>query len=267
MTKAVLFISLALLPNLGFSQSSSEKAAPSAQVTKIVRVRYGNADAIANLVSPGAPVNIQGNNGLKAIVVKGKPADVAAAEQAIRELDTPSATPNSKDIELLVYVVGASNRPEIATDAQSPEAIAPVIKQLRSIFPYKNYELLSTMLLRSREGSAASNMGVMRGFIAPGFASPSNYTIKYNSANISSEGSRPSVHIEDFIFQLSLSLPVGPEPAKASLPYATTQVQRFNVDMRSGVDLREGQKIVVGKSNIDGDDSTLFVVLTAKLVD
>jgi hypothetical protein len=270
MTKAVLFIFLALLPNLGFSQAASEKAAASDRVTKIVRVRYGNAEAIGNLVRPGASANLQANNALKAIVITGKPADVASAEQAIRELDTPSSTPNSKDVELLVYVVGASNRPEPAAGAQNSEAITAVLKQLRSIFPYKNYELLSTMLLRSHEGAAASNMGVMKSFADPsGGASPSTYSIHYGKAAVSSEGSRPSVHIMDFGFRLWVPLPVGSSrPPNTSAPGSVpTQMQNFTIAIQSSVDLQEGQKVVVGKSNIDSSDSTLFVVLTAKLVD
>ena len=37
----------------------------------------------------------------------------------------------------------------------------------------------------------------------------------------------------------------------------------FNAD----IDVREGQKIVVGKSNFDGADGTFFLIVTAKVVD
>ena len=47
---------------------------------------------------------------------------------------------------------------------------------------------------------------------------------------------------------------------------SASQVQNYDIGIQTDVDLREGQKVVVGKSNIESTDSALFVILTAKLV-
>lgn len=39
------------------------------------------------------------------------------------------------------------------------------------------------------------------------------------------------------------------------------------VATETDVDLREGQKVVVGKANLDNTDLALFIVLSARLVD
>ena len=37
--------------------------------------------------------------------------------------------------------------------------------------------------------------------------------------------------------------------------------------VNADIDVREGQKVVVGKSNFDGADGTFFLIVTAKVVD
>jgi hypothetical protein len=40
-----------------------------------------------------------------------------------------------------------------------------------------------------------------------------------------------------------------------------------NVSIATNIDMKEGQKIVVGKANIDGSENALIVILTAKVMD
>jgi len=43
--------------------------------------------------------------------------------------------------------------------------------------------------------------------------------------------------------------------------------QYIDTGIATDVDIREGQKVVVGKANMDGSDRASIVVLTAKVVD
>ena len=55
-----------------------------------------------------------------------------------------------------------------------------------------------------------------------------------------------------------------PDDARTSV----TKKPEFTVaGLTADVDVREGQKVVIGKSNFDGADGTFFVVATAKVVD
>jgi hypothetical protein len=105
--------------------------------------------------------------------------------------------------------------------------------------------------LRSAEGVPASTEGLLKplGKAAEG-SSPSVYTVLYKAARVSPDEASPNIHLTGFHFQLRI-------------PMAQTV---FNVGIDTDVDLREGQKIVVGKSNLENVDSALFVVLVAKLV-
>ena len=250
MKKAALILCLALLPGLAFSQN--------AVTTKIVRVHYASAHAIAVLVSGIPNVGLSADNTLQVIVLKGQPNAVASVEQTIHELDVPSTVPVSKDVEVIVSVIGASNGSDLPAGQEIPEGMASVVKQLRAIFPYKNYQLLSTMLLRSKEGSRAENAGVMKGF---GGTTEGNYFATYDETNVSSEAGKPVIHIRNFRFNTKLEAPSGPPGA-----YATT-MRTSNIAITTDVDLREGQQTVIGKADTGSNNSALFVVLTARLVD
>jgi hypothetical protein len=148
---------------------------------------------------------------------------------------------------LTVYVLNGSSSAS-ATDEKPLAALAPVVKQLHAVFPYSNYQLLSTMLLRSGEGTPASTSGLLKGF--GNSTTPSRYSVDYKAARVSADETGPSIHLTGFHFVLSVA--IGP--------------QLFDARIETDVDLREGQKVVVGKSNIETADSALFVVLVAKLV-
>ncbi len=248
--KAVSMFLLALLPGLALSQE---------KVTKLVRVHYADAHTIGRLATTGAAVNSRTDDALKAIVLQGEPAAVAAVEQVIHELDVPSAAPASKEknIEVVVSVIGASNSRDLPTGAEMPDAMA-VVKQLRAIFPYKNYQLLSSMLLRSREGSRADSKGIMKSIHSS--PHPSNYDLAYDDASATAEETKPIIHLHNFHFTTHV-------PVVAGSVGGTTQFQSFQVGIATDVDLREGQKTVVGKADIGSSDAALFVVLTARLVD
>lgn len=237
MRKAAL-IFLVLLPELAFSQAA---------VTKVVRVRYAKANSIAALITGGIPVIVSHDDALQVIVLKGQPDAVASAEQTIRELDAPSAASTSKDIEVIVAVIGASSGSDLPGEQEMTEGMAPVVKQLRAIFPYKNYQPLSSMLLRSREGARAENRGNMKALVdTANNSTPAKYVVAYNDASVSFEQGKRVIHLRGFQFAASSS--------------SATSIA-------TDIDLPEGQKTVVGKANVEKGDSAFFVVLTARLVD
>jgi hypothetical protein len=272
--KLTLIIFFAFFVPIAFPQQADSKpeprVSPPAKVTRVVRVRYGIPQKIADLLFPGTPVTITADNFSKVIVLKGDPNLVASLEQTIREIDVPGAAPasyQSKDIELVVSVIGGSDKTELLSEGQVPEAMAPVIKQLRAVFPYKSYQLLSSMLLRSREGGKSGSEGAMKTLVNIGnYSYPSRYTVGYDEASVSTEDSKPIVYLRNFSFKMHYPVVTG-ILGKDNMNYATTQFQQSDLAIVTDVHLREAQKIVVGKANIDSNDLALFVVLTARLVE
>ncbi len=253
--KIALIISFLFFSEAAFSQV----------ITKVVRVQYALPQKIAELIHGGnEPAIVRADNILKVIVLEGNPNYVASLEQAIRELDVPAAAltfHKSKNVELIVSVIGGSDKAELLSGGQIPEAMVPVIKQLRAVFPYKNYQLLSSMLLRSSEGAKAWNNGVMKSMTNLGsYSQPSGYGIGYDEASVSPEEGKPIIHLRNFLFKTTVPISVAGDAN-------VHQYQISDISIRTDVDLREGQKVVAGKANVDNSDLALFVVLTARLIE
>jgi hypothetical protein len=88
----------------------------------------------------------------------------------------------------------------------------------------------------------------------PNFAHPSTYQVQYDDSTVSAEERSTLVHLSNFRF--ITRVPVG----------SGSQWQNEDVSINTDVDLREAQKVVVGKANVGNSDSALFVVLSARLV-
>jgi hypothetical protein len=79
------------------------------------------------------------------------------------------------------------------------------------------------------------------------------YLFRINSAAITSEGKERTIRINDLVLQLEFTLKGNSQNRQAAIS--------------TSIDVREGQKVVVGKANIDNADNALILVLAAKVVE
>lgn len=233
---------------------------PSATVTKIVRVRYANPDALHVLLQDAPGVQMRDDRMMKVVILRGNANAVAGVEQSIHDLDVPSNETKSKDVELIVSVIDGSSSAEVGAGGPIAEDLAPVVRQLRTVFPYRSYQAVGSMLMRSREGAGADNAGVMKNAGSAGNdAMPSPYTVQYGNVDVSLENGKPLIQLHGFDFRMHVRTLTGSPSAQS--------VNEHEIKIKTDVDLREGEKVVVGKANVESSDSAVFVVLTARLVD
>src|SRR5882724_1021666 len=81
------------------------------QTKKLIKIQYADPIAVANMIRVFG-VGAMANNEMKAITITGKANEIAAAEAAIKQLDVAP-----KNIELVVYFVVGSDRPDLAGTA------------------------------------------------------------------------------------------------------------------------------------------------------
>src|ERR1051325_4611862 len=93
-------------------------------------------------------VAIEGDQTMKAIAVSGSKASVEAVEEALKRLDVPPTQPQNKNIEVTLHVVLGSNK---SGESKMISDVEPVIKQMRGLFLFHSYQILDTMLIRTRE--------------------------------------------------------------------------------------------------------------------
>jgi hypothetical protein len=244
---------IALCPIAAFSQKTNSAPAT------LVRLHYVTPRDIAGLLN--GLVVVKANNALKAVVLRGDPQAVAKAEEIIQKLDVPQTQTSDRNIVLTMYVIGATNKSAPAA-TEMPENLQPVVRQLKAIFPYSSYSLLDSMLLRSREGTDISTTGTLKFFPSqPPSAGemPSICNISYHLSPQHGAETSNAVRLSDFRFNARIPFVVGTAAG------ATPQFQQVRVGFKTTLDLPEGKKAVVGKTDIDKGTAALFVVLSAKI--
>jgi len=216
-------------------------------VTKVFQLKYADTQRVAKLMNRSGVV---WDDHLRALVVNRPKSDMAEIEQMIQRFDVPP--PPVLNIDVTIYLMSALGTP--STGAVPPELEA-VVKQLKSTFSYKGYQLIDTEVMRVRDGQGVEVSGVVNG--APSVCDARTISqVKFFSATVSTDERGRSIRID--------SLKVG-----FKIPHVSGEKQYQYVDtgINTNVDVREGQKVVVGKANMDGSDRASIVVLTAKVVE
>ncbi len=186
------------------------------------------------------------------IVLNGPKDRVDAAVEAIQKMDVAPAPVS--DIEVTAYLITASEEPN-AEPVPLPDGLAAVVTQLKGLFHYRGYRLLESGVVRCRSGSGG---GVNGSIPAPDNAvhDKGQYSFFFGRATLLG-GTDRVIHLEGLRLDL-----------KSPYPVSAQQIQYASSSIRTDVDIREGQKVVVGKaSTASGKDGALILVLSAKVVE
>jgi hypothetical protein len=218
------------------------------RVNRVFQLKYVDPRNLAGILHPyvfgGVNVDVQ----LKALTVTTRPDAMPEIEKIIQRFDVPP--PPVLNIEVTIYIMSALAQP--AATAVPPELDA-VVKQLKSTFSYKGYQLIDTQAIRVRAGQGGEASGAVDNG-APGVPKTISQ-IKFKSAAASADEKGRAMRIDGL--HVGLRIPIVTEG----------KFQYLDTGINTDVDIREGQKVVVGKANMDGSDRASIVVLTAKVVE
>src|SRR5262249_22208773 len=223
------------------------------EITRVFQLKYVSPVGMANLLGAFGNVRMNPVDQLKTIAVRGPAATLAEVEKVILRLDVPP--PPIQNIEVTIYLMSALAQP--AGGAVPPE-LEGVVKQLKSTFSYKSYQLIDTQIIRVRAGQGGDASGVVDKSPAVGGAKTISQ-IKFRSASVSTDEKGTAFRIDNLRVGLRVPTPVGGANSGA--------IQYVDTGIVTDVDIREGQRVVVGKANMDGTDRASIVVLAAKIVE
>jgi hypothetical protein len=227
---------------------NSTKSRPENVVTKLVRLQRADPNKVAYLLrSAGASASY--DDALHVLVISGSPSDVASLEQTAKELDAASLQVPSSDVEMTVYVVGASTDP--AEAAQIPKTLQSTVDQLKPLFPYSSFQVLETILTRGRIGEQSRVRGTLQPFKSQTDMFPLTYNLSSDIGGITFSSSPPIVHINRFYF--SCNFPVKYSDKSTNVP----------TEINTNLDIPAGKKVVVGKAGAGGDHAIFLVVEAA----
>lgn len=250
-----------LVTAIALAQLSAQEATTASPQVRIIELKHARVERVGEMlgVFHGPGVQIRTDPDLQRIMVYARPEIAAAIEEFARKLDV--APPAPKGIELTVYMLAAQQQPEAAT---IPDELSGVVKQLRSVFGLQGFRVLETLVMRGREGKGAEASGLMAPPAKGEETQPSLYQFRYQRASVTSDDKARTIRLDGVRF--GGRVPVAMQTA-GSGPGQAKQWQYLETGVNTDVDLREGQKVVIGKANIGTVNTTLFLVVTAKVVD
>lgn len=205
---------------------------------RVFMLKYADARHVADVLSVFG-YGIRADRDMHVVAVSAPAEAMSAVEDAIKRLDVPAAAP--KDIDLVVYLVMASEQPPAG--GSLPSELQPVADELKKIFSYKSFRLLDSILLRTQPGNRANASGT----IAPGGeAKTMMYDFEVQPSAVTEDPNGRLIRLDNLKLRM-----VG---------------EGRNAGINTEITVREGQRVVVGKSNI-GTGGSLILVVTAKVTE
>jgi len=153
----------------------------------------------------------------------------------------------------------------LASDQESgsgslPPELQSVAKQLLATFAFKGFRTVDTLVLRSRDKQWADVKGLAK--LDPDIPNPSTYSLSYRSASILSDEKGRSIRLDDLRFRAQIGVKKQQAEGSAIIAYETIEA-----GFGTNVDVREGQKVVVGKAAVGVSNSALVLVITATILE
>jgi hypothetical protein len=222
---------------------------------RVFEIKHRDPGSLQAAVRPlgsgfrGATISV--NSEFKTLTVRDFPENIAAIEEALKRLDTPE--PPRPSIQLRIYVLIASNAALPAPTAELPAELNDVIRGLQSALKYRNYSLMTSEIMSTREGPGGiRNQGVAESKlfnVATPNSNPIFYSYEIHPINVDQDSSgSTTVQIGSFSFNMRIPLNL------------STNIVYENVGFRSPVSVRQGEKVVVGTTTMG--DKGLIVVLS-----
>ena len=232
----------------------AQAPAADARVNKLLTLKNADPNSVAPMFNQWG-VSIVPNNQIKTLSISGPADKVAAVEAAIKQLD---AAP--KTIELTVYFVVGGDQPNLMGGAV-PQDLRDVITQLKGAFAFKDYKMLDALTLRTRAGSSADTSGILNAANPPRM---SQFSIR--NATVSEDGTTIRIDRMHAGLRIPYTRREGVGTDAKGAASAQKSVEYINSGIDQDVDVKEGQKVVVGRSSLEGPQQALFLILTAHVV-
>jgi hypothetical protein len=225
-------------------------------VTKVFVLRHVGAQGLAELlrVFP-ATITFASHGPIPnaAIGVSAAPAVMAAIEETVKRLDAPPAPRRS--VELTGYVL--EGLPQPVETAPLPAELEPVVAQLKRTFSYPAYRLLDTLVARATDGGDLEANLLGSGPADAHTGRPPEYTLRAQQVSVLATQDVPLVRLESLIFRGRMPILSPQHPEISSSP--------AGFSIRTDIEVRVGQRVVVGKSGAAEPGQTVFLVLSARL--
>lgn len=219
-------------------------------VTKVFVLQHVHPSAMADVLR-AFPAQIDfAATGPLAIGVSSAPGVMAVIEETIKRLDVPRP---HKSIEVTGYLLEARTQPLGSPNV--PSELEAVVTQLKRTFNYAEYRLMDTLIVRGVEDAGLKLEAV--GADEQALSGRLHYKLSVAMAEVLTAEEGPIVRLRGFKFETRI-----PIPAPRTIPDPTVAA-----GVQGDIEIRAGQRVVVGKSGVADPSKAIILVLSARVVD
>jgi hypothetical protein len=248
-----MWIALVLAAAVSLAAQDTKKgdtAPKKPQVQRLFILKYADPSQLMNLLQV-FDASVHQNAEMHALAIEATPEAMRAIEDAIQKLDVPSALP--KNIEMTVFLLVATDS-ATAAGSPVPKDLDDVATQLKSTFPFKSYGLLDVLTFRTRTGQSVSTTSSGGSFQIGTRPVSVISSLRIGSISVESDGS--TVRIDRMNSSYRVPVPTGG---------GGDQFNYQDLGIQTDLDIKAGQKVVVGRLGISHDQA-LFLVMMAKVL-
>ncbi len=168
------------------------------------------------------------------------------------------------NLDTQLYLLVASN--QNVDDTKMPAPLEPLLKQLRSSLPFKNYKLAATLINRVKNNGRLNLkwVGGPLGMSGGSSINPSFNEFKIVAVKLVTDPAGQSVvRMEGFNFGARIPIQTG--TALASNSPATAPIISYEATgLTTDISMREGEPVVVGTLHVGPSGDAIILVMTAK---
>ena len=266
--KTLFLIAISLLPIGAFSRATqtapqTETKAAEDQSDWIVRffeTKYAAPYEMQSILSVfNAEIRYSTTAGGPVFSVKAAPAVMDAIAETIKRFDVPPPPRppepvNERVAELAIYVVVPTDQP---TNSSLPPQLRPVLDQINTIFTYKGFKFLDTLLVRApARGASSRSIGTSSGTLTiPDTPPITTYDFSGRFILRRTATGDPYLYLEGMDFRVKVPRVTNPTVAE----------QFYAVGIHSDVEIRPGQHVVVGKTSVE--NTSFILVMSVRFPD
>lgn len=263
--KTILIVAaMAATTLLGQNAADTKQPGREGYEAKVIHVKTLTGDSFSRLrnMLNVFNVGITGDENLRTIIVYGPKDVVAQVEKVVAELDTPgSEAAIGRNIEMTLTLLRCSQKPS-GNDAKLPEDMESVAKQLRAATQYKDIQLWDTIPLRLQEGKETTETMQLPGLTDPVTHERTLVSLRFNPEAATRKGDKWSVRFRRASMEFNMPMLTGTFKDGSAPQYT---YQRLGLDTTG--DFLEGQKTVLGKISGADNDTTIFAVISLKVLE
>ena len=169
------------------------------------------------------------------------------------------------NLETQLFLIVGTNQD--VQDTKMPAALEPIIKQLRSTLPFKNYRLAATLINRVKN-EGRLDLSWIGGPLASPTGAASNVTPSFSQFKVRQVKLVRNMENQQVVqmlgFNFGARVPIQTPGAIAANGAVAPTVAYENTGVSTDISMRESEPVIVGTLNIGPSGDALILVVSAK---